>query len=75
MFCIIGDERIFRSKSPAMFSAVMKRVGIKGVYTPFKVKPQEIAQGMQSLRALNIYGANIAVPYKEAVIPYLDILS
>ena len=75
MFCIIGDERIFRSKSPAMFSAVMKRVGIKGVYTPFKVKPQEIAQGMQSLRALNIDGANIAVPYKEAVIPYLDILS
>jgi shikimate dehydrogenase len=30
---------------------------------------------LQSLKVLNIAGANIAVPYKEAVIPYLDILS
>ncbi len=30
---------------------------------------------MRSLKILNIAGANIAVPYKEAVIPYIDVLS
>jgi shikimate dehydrogenase len=75
VFCIIGDERAFRSKSPPMFSAILKRVGIKGTYVPFKVDPVQIGQAIQSLRILHIAGANVTVPYKEAVIPHLDALS
>jgi len=75
VFCIVSDERAFRSKSPAMFSAVIKRTGIKGVYVPFMVEPHNIGAAMQSLRVLNIAGANITVPYKEVVVPHLDILS
>jgi shikimate dehydrogenase len=75
VFCIISDERAYLSKSPAMFTAVLKRTGIKGAYVPFKVAPENIGQALQCLKTLNIAGANITVPYKEAVIPYLDILS
>ena len=75
VFCIIGDERAFSSKSPVIFSSVLKRVGIKGVYVPFKVYPDMIGSALHSLRVLNIDGANITVPYKELVIPHLDILS
>ena len=75
VFCILSDERAFRSKSPAMFSAVIKRIGMKGVYVPFMVHPNNIGAAMQSLRVLNIAGANITVPYKEVVVPHLDILS
>jgi shikimate dehydrogenase len=75
IFCIIGDERSFRSKSPVVFSSVLKRVGIRGMYVPFKVDQGQIGPAMQSLRVLNIDGANITVPYKETVIPHLDILS
>jgi shikimate dehydrogenase len=75
IFCILGDERAFRSKSPDIFTTVLKRVGIRGKYVPFKVDPGQIGPAMQSLRVLNIDGANITVPYKEAVIPHLDILS
>lgn len=75
VFCILSDERVFRSKSPAMFSAIFKRVGIKGVYAPFKVYPDKIGAAMQSLRILNIDGANVTVPYKELVLPHMDILS
>lgn len=75
VFCILSDERAFRSKSPAMFSAVIKRIGMKGVYVPFMVQPNNIGAAMQSLRVLNIAGANITVPYKEVVVPHLDILS
>lgn len=75
VYCILSDERAFRSKSPAMFSAVLKRVGIKGTYVSFKVAPEQIGEALQSIRILNIAGANITVPYKELVIPHLDILS
>ena len=58
-----------------MFTTVMQQQGIRGMYVPFKVIPQEIGKALQSLRILNIAGANVTVPYKETVIPYLDILS
>lgn len=75
VYCIISDERAYRSKSPAIFSAVLKRAGINGAYVPFAVKPENLGQALQSLRILNIAGANVTVPYKETVIPYLDVLS
>ena len=75
VYCILGDERAYRLKSSLMFSNVLKQQGIKGSYVPFKVAPDQIGQALQSLKVLNIAGANITLPYKEAVIPYLDILS
>jgi len=58
-----------------MFSYVLKKTGIRAYYVPFKVMPEDIRSALHSLRVLNIDGANIAVPYKEAVIPYMDVLS
>jgi shikimate dehydrogenase len=75
VFCILSDERVYGSKSPAMFSRVLQRIGMQGVYIPFKIDPQHLGQALQSLRILHIAGANITVPYKERVIPYLDELS
>ncbi len=75
VYCIISDERAYRAKSTAIFSTVLKRMGIKGTYVPFKVAPDHVGQALQSLRILNIAGANVTAPYKETVIPYLDILS
>ncbi len=75
IFCILGDERAFRTKSPVMFSAVFKRIGISAAYVPFKVLPDEVGAAMQSLKSLNIDGANVTIPYKSSVIPYMNILS
>jgi shikimate dehydrogenase len=75
VFCILSDERAYSSKSPAMFSKVLQRVGIQAVYVPFKVEPQNVGQAVQSLKVLNIAGANVTVPFKEKIIPHLDILS
>jgi len=75
VFCIFSDDRVFHSKSPEMFSAVLKQVGIKGEYVPFKVDKDMVGKAVESIRVLNIEGANVTVPYKELVIPYLDILS
>ncbi|MBF0242984.1 MAG: hypothetical protein HQK64_10995 [Desulfamplus sp.] len=75
IFCILGDERAFRTKSPAMFSGVFKRIGISAAYVPFKVLPHQVGGAMQSLKSLNIDGANVTIPYKSSVIPYINVLS
>jgi shikimate dehydrogenase len=75
VYCILGDERVMRSKSPIIFSKVLKRIGLKGAYVPFRVDPHQIGSALQSIRILNIAGASITIPFKEKVIPYLDVLS
>ena len=75
VYCILGDERVFNSKSPEMFTTVFQRVGLRGVYVPFMTGLENVGDALNSLRVLNIAGANITVPYKECVIPFLDILS
>jgi len=75
VFCIIGDERAYRSKSPGLFSAMMKRYGVDAVYVPFMVAPENVEAAVNSLKVLNIVGANVTIPYKEKVLPYLDVLS
>jgi shikimate dehydrogenase len=75
VFCIISDQRVFRSRSPRMFTNVIGRTGMKGSYVPFMVESGNLGKALESLRVLNIAGANITAPFKEKVIPYLDILS
>ena len=75
VFSIISDDRVFRTKSPAMFNAALEHSGIDGVYVPLEVAPENLGQAVKSMVWLNFAGANITVPYKEKVMPYLDILS
>lgn len=75
VFCLISDERVFAAKSPAVFNRVMPIAGIKATYVPFHVAARSLGEALRGLKALNIAGANITVPYKETVIPYMDALS
>lgn len=75
VFCILSDERVFSSKSPDIFNQVMKQAGINGSYVPFMVEPDKIGEAMAGLRTLHIAGANVAVPFKESVIPFMDSVS
>ncbi len=75
IFCILSDERVFAAKSPAVFNRVMAKSGINATYVPFQVEEKYLGDAVRSLKILNIAGANVAVPYKEAVIPYMDAVS
>lgn len=50
VFCILGDERVFRAKSYVMFSEVLKQIDVKGAYVPFMVEAGKIGEAMRSLR-------------------------
>jgi shikimate dehydrogenase len=54
----------------------MGRTGINGAYVPFMVDSGNLGRAMEGLRVLNNFaGANITAPFKEKVMPYLDIVS
>jgi shikimate dehydrogenase len=74
-FFILGDERVLHTKAPEMFSAIMKKAGVKGTYEPFMISPGKLSDAVKEIRLLNIAGANVTTPYKEEIIPYLDDLS
>lgn len=75
LYGVISDQRALKSKSPVMHNAVLERHGLSGVYVPFVVENDRIGAAVLGLTALGVQGANVTVPYKESVIPFLNGLS
>jgi shikimate dehydrogenase len=63
------------SLSPAFQNAAFRAAGIDATYALADILPEEIPATVASLRADDVYGANVTVPYKQAVIPHLDELN
>ncbi len=75
VFCILSDERAYRSNSPRMFMHVFGKLGLHAAYVPFCIRAGYLGEALHSLKVLGIAGANVTVPYKEMVIPHLNVLS
>jgi shikimate dehydrogenase len=63
------------SLSPQMHNAAFDALGLNWRYLPFPVAPDQVRAALAGLRALGFAGANVTVPHKQAVIPYLDDLT
>ncbi len=63
------------SLSPLMQNTAFKELGIDAVYVPFEVRPENLKEAVDGVRALDIKGLNVTVPHKERVIEHLDYLS
>ncbi len=71
---IIG-HRISHALSPAMHTAAFRKLNLDYDYGVMDVAPEMLPNLTASLRTLNFRGANVTIPYKEAVIPLLDEMS
>lgn len=61
------------SLSPAMHNAALAHVGLRDWrYEAMPVEPARLAEAVAILRGDEHAGANVTVPHKEAVIPFLD---
>lgn len=60
------------SLSPLLHNQALKDLSLNYVYLPLPVKPDDLEDGIKAVRALDIRGLNVTIPYKEKVIPYLD---
>jgi shikimate dehydrogenase len=63
---------IAHSRSPRLYGYWLKRYGINGAMLPLPVLPERLGDAVRGLAALGFKGANVTIPHKEAVIPFLD---
>jgi shikimate dehydrogenase len=66
---------VSHSLSPAMHNAAFEHLNLDWRYVPLPVDPGQpgaVPQALAGLRALGLCGANVTVPHKQAVMPYVD---
>ena len=79
---ITGATRVYglvghpfrHSLSPAMHNELFRRCGVDAVYVTFDVAPERAEEVVPAIRALALAGVNLTVPFKERVLPQLDVL-
>jgi len=69
--CIIGWP-VARSLSPAIHNAAFAALGLDWTYVPLAVRPGAIEEGMGLVHELGVEGANVTMPHKQTVIPFLE---
>jgi len=58
--------------SPKMHNEVFRALNLNYLYLPFEVTEEMLVQALAGLKALNLCGVNVTIPYKEKVLPFLD---
>ena len=74
VYGIIGNP-VEHSSSPAMHNAAFGQTGLNCVYVPFCPATGAVENAVAGIRGLGIAGVNVTVPFKEAVIPFMDDLT
>ncbi len=74
LYLLIGKP-VGHSLSPALHNAAFKALNLNCAYLAAPVETDSIAEAISGFRALNIAGANVTSPHKEAVIAHLDQVS
>ncbi|MDD3618938.1 MAG: shikimate dehydrogenase [Desulfobulbaceae bacterium] len=70
-FGIIGRP-VRHSLSPAMHNASFQALGMNRIYVPLPTS--SIGDGIAGLKALGFRGASVTIPYKQDVLPFIDVL-
>ena len=73
-FLVIGNP-IEHSLSPKLHNYWIKKNNLKASYGKKLLQQDEIQKLILELKEEKIHGLNVTVPFKKAVIPFLDILS
>lgn len=60
------------SLSPIMQNIAMEKLRIKGRYHLFDVEEDELKACVEGLKAINVRGFNVTIPYKTKIIGFLD---
>lgn len=65
-------ESLVHSYSPSLHKLIYQKIRLDAAYKLFAFPPTQLKQAIDGIRTLSINGVNVTIPYKEAVIPYLD---
>lgn len=68
---VIGDP-VAHSKSPAMHNAAFAHFALDAHYERWHTPLAELPGRIEALRAPHMYGANVTLPHKLAILPLVD---
>ena len=74
MLGLIGTP-VAHSKSPAMYNHCFQKFGLDWAYLAFDIPAERAGEAVAAIRTLHMRGANVTMPCKNAVIPFLDELT
>src|SRR5262245_47033888 len=70
---VIGDAPSQYSKSPSLWNAAFRHLGMKAIYLSFDVRDGQVGDLLGVLKQSDRFlGANVTVPHKFRVMDYLD---
>ena len=72
-FGIIGKP-LSHSLSPLLHNFWFKKYNVSANYSLLEITPDEIEETIKRIKKKELQGINVTVPYKQAVIPFLDLL-
>ena len=72
-FGIIGNP-LSHSLSPNLHNFWFRKNNLKANYSLIKIKDNQIKNIIDKIRSKELYGINITIPYKQDVIPYVDLI-
>ncbi|MFA5145579.1 MAG: shikimate dehydrogenase [Candidatus Omnitrophota bacterium] len=61
------------SLSPRMHNAAFSALKIKAKYELFELQPGQLENFLGGIKKRNIRGFNVTIPYKEKILPYLNL--
>lgn len=69
VYGVVGDP-VSHSLSPAIMNAALRRENVNGVFLALRAK--SLKDLMACVKEIPIQGLSVTMPYKEAIIPFLD---
>ncbi len=69
LYGVFGNP-VRHSLSPIIHNGAFRRMGLNAAYLAFEV--QNLAEAVSGIRGLGIRGVSVTIPFKTAIIPYLD---
>ena len=70
-FAVIGDP-IDHSLSPNIHSAAFRELNMDSSYIAYRIPKDELKEGIEGLKKINIDGFNVTIPHKIEMMKYLD---
>ncbi len=71
---LLGNP-VEHSVSPQLHNTISRYMGHDIIYVPLRVEKDELENAVKGLRAINVIGFNVTIPYKSEIIRYLDDVS
>lgn len=72
--CVIGSP-VAHSLSPRVHGHWLARYGISGYYVPIELSREHLESAIRFLPQLGFRGANVTLPFKEAVLAFADVIT